>query len=352
MSGRGAGGGVGPSRRAVLVGGTLVATLGVASYAAAALRISSAVRTPPTHGASPTTQPPPSRYIGDPVPGVVLHPAALSHLQSFVPLPETAEWFTTQAATGTSGLFDPAGLAVGDIVISRLAFDGRLLDSMTLPDSGHGMSLIPRIEDGNRVVYSCWFAPGASGSLYDVVRLPYSPGVAARSAATAVVAGLGYPLDPYLDVSTDSVTLRHQGGKGPQYTRHDWADFVAGDLSRPTGLIATADSPPTHQGFCSLGDRFFFYTGATSNRAGGDPPLITEFGWASGEVVGPSLDASMNSRRPGGTYPGGRMEPEGATIATDRGGAPALLVGVANGRASAATVPRSYRTFRYSLVAD
>jgi hypothetical protein len=45
------------------------------------------------------------------------------------------------------------------------------------------------------------------------------------------------------------------------------------------------------------------------------------------------------------------MEPEGATIITDLDGAPSLLVGVANGSASAQAVPRSYRTFRYPLVA-
>jgi hypothetical protein len=347
MGGGGVAGGVGPSRRAVLGGGALLVALAGASGAVAA-----AARTRPTLRAAPmTARPTPPPFVGAPVPGVELHPAALPTLQCFAPLPQTGEWFTTQARTGTSRLSDPAALAVGDIVVSRLASDGALLDSMTLPDSGHGMGLIVRMEAGTRVVYSCWFAPDASGRLYDVVRLLYTPGVATRGAATPVVAGVGYPLDPYLDVSTDAVTLRHQGGGGPEYTRHDWSDFVVGNLSRPTGLIATTDRPPTHQGFCSLGDRFFFYTGAASDQAGGDPPLITEYSWASGERVGRPIDASGNSRQPDGTYPGGRMEPEGATIVTDQDGAPSLLVGVANGNVSAATGPRSYRTFRYPLVA-
>jgi hypothetical protein len=343
------------SRRAVLAGGA--ALLAGASHALAA-----EAKTRPTLGAAPVNAqtspphvtpatPPPLPFIGAPVPGVELRPAAMPTLQSFALLPETGEWYTTQARTGTSRLSDPAGLAVGDIVVSRLASDGSLLDSMTLPDSGHGMGLIVRMEAGVRVVYSCWFAPDGSGRLYDVVRLPYAPGVATRGAATAVVAGVGYPLDASLDVSTDAVTLRHQGGGGPEYTRHDWSDFVVGDLSRPTGQVATADWPPTHQGFCSFGDRFFFYTGAASDQAGGDPVLITEYSWASGEAVGGPIDASGNSRQPDGTYPAGRMEPEGATIITDLDGAPSLLVGVANGSASAQAVPRSYRTFRYPLVA-
>jgi hypothetical protein len=344
----GVGGGVGPSRRAVLGGGALLAALAGASGAVAA----AAATTRPTRRAAPmTAQPTPPPFVGAPVTGVELHPAAMPTMQSFASLPQTGEWFTTQARTGTSRLVDPAGLTVGDIVVSRLASDGALLDSMTLPDSGHGMGLMVRMEAGARVVYSCWYAPDASGRLYDVVRVPYIPGVATRGAATAVVAGVGYPLDPYLDVSTDAVTLRHQGGGGPEYTRHDWSDFVAGNLSRPTGSIATTDRPPTHQGFCSLGDRFFFSTGAASDQAGGDPALITEYSWASGERVGRPVDASGNSRQPDGTYPGGRMEPEGATIVTGQDGAPSLLVGVANGQVAAATVPRSYRTFRYPLVA-
>ena len=82
---------------------------------------------------------------------------------------------------------------------------------------------------------------------------------------------------------------------------------------------------------------------------GGDPALITEYSWASGEVVGPSIDASGNGRQPDGTYLGGRMEPEGATVVTGQDGASALLVGIADGTASAATAPRSYPTFRYPL---
>ncbi|MDH2442922.1 hypothetical protein QDR37_03080 [Amnibacterium sp. CER49] len=299
------------------------------------------------HAASAKPSRPP--FIGAPVPALELHPAAMATLQSFTLLPQTREWYTTQASAGTSRLSDPAGLKVGDIVVSRLAPDGSLLDCMTLPDSGHGMGLIVRMEAGIRVVYSCWFAPDASGRPYDLVRLPYTPGVASRGAATTVIEGAGYPLDPSLDVSTDAVSLRHQGGGGPEYTRHEWSHFVVGDLSRPTGKIATADWPPTHQGFCSFGNRFFFYTGAASDKAGGDPALITEYSWANGEAVAPPIDASDNSRKPDGSYEGGSMEPEGATVVIDENGVPSLLVGVANGSTSAAAVPRSYRTFRYPL---
>lgn len=287
-----------------------------------------------------------------PVPGVELHPEFTSAMQTFVPVPETGEWFATQAKAGSSGLVDQSGWDVGDIVVSRMAADGALLDSMTLPDSGHGMGLVVRVEAGARVLYTCWFAPDASGRLYDVVRLPYAPGTATRTAATTVVAGSGFPLDPSWDASIDAVTLRHQGGGGPEYTRHSWADFVAGDVSRPTGQIATPDWPPTHQGFTSHGDRFFFYTGAASDQVGGDPTLITEYSWTSGQVVGTPLDASGNSRQPDGTYPGGRMEPEGAAIVTDSSGASSLLVGVVTGGSLAAGGPRVSRTFHYPLIAS
>jgi hypothetical protein len=269
-------------------------------------------------------------------------------MQDLLFLPDTGEWFTTQAKEGTSGLFDPAGLAVGDIVVSRLAADGTFLDSMVLPDSGHGMGLIARVESGVRVVYSCWFAPGAAGLLYDVVRTPYAPGIAARAAATTVVAGLGFPLDPSYDATTGSVTVRHQGGGGPEYTRHSWADFAAGDLSRPTGAIATSDRPPVHQGFCSAGDRFFFYTGTATDAVGAEPAAITEWSWVTGAVVGAPLDATGNCRQPDGTYAGGRVEPEGATIIVDQNGTPSLVVGLTTG-GGAARAPRTYPTFRYAF---
>ena len=80
---------------------------------------------------------------------------------------------------------------------------------------------------------------------------------------------------------------------------------------------------------------------------GGDPALITEYSWASGAVVRAPLDASGNSRQPDGTYPGGRMEPEGATIVVDQNGDPSLVVGLTTGGGISATAPRTYPTFRY-----
>ena len=177
---------------------------------------------------------------------------------------------------------------------------------------------------------------------------PTLPGFAARAAATTVVAGVGHPVDPSYDSSIDAVTLRHQNSRGPEYTRHRWADFATGDLSRPTGRIATPDWPPTHQGFCSLGDRFFFYTGAASTAVRGDPPLITEYDWRNGATVGRPIDASGNSRLPNGTYPGGSMEPEGAAIVHDRGTA-VLVVGVTNGAEPGSKGKKVNRTFRYPL---
>ncbi len=339
------------SRRTVLAAGGLLAGLTASGGAILAAKVRANSTSAIVAAPAPVITQSPS-LVNLPVPGIELHPESTATMQSFVPVPETGEWFVTQANPGSSRLTDPAGLAVGDIVVSRLAADGALLDSMTLPDSGHGMGLVVRVEAGVRVVYTCWFAPDASGRLYDVVRLPYAPGTAARTAAMPVVAGSGYPLDPSWDSSADAVTLRHQGGGGPEYTRHGWADFVAGDLSRPTGQIPTPDWPPTHQGFATHGDRFFFYTGAASNQVGGDPTLITEYSWTSGQVVGTPLDASGNSRRSDGTYPGGRMEPEGAAIVTDSGGAPSLFVGVVNGGSQPAVGLKVSRTFRYPLASS
>jgi hypothetical protein len=353
----------GPSRRTVLAGGGLLAAL--AASAAVGVRALGAehrslpAATPTATTAAPVAPavaapvvappPPPPPPLGAPVPGIALHPAGAWALQSLLQLPGTGEWYITQAKRGTSGLLDPAGLDVGDIVVSRLAGDGRLLDAMVLPDAGHGMGLVVRLEAGVRVVYSCWFAPDASGRLYDVVRIPYQRGTASRASATTVVPGAGYPLDPSSDPSTGAVTVRHQGGGGPEYTRHAWADFAAGDLSRPTGAVATTDRPPTHQGFCSLGDRFFFYTGASSDTVGGDPALITEYSWTTGAVVGAPLDAAGLLRLPDGTYPGGRMEPEGATVVVDPSGAAALVVGFTTGGGPLVTAPRTYPTFRYPV---
>jgi hypothetical protein len=344
----------GPSRRTVLAGGGLFAAF-VASVGMGAVAVAAGDRARPVPAASPVavpvttpapaptpTLPPP---LGAPIAGVQLQPANTWATQSLVQLPGTGEWFTTQSRRGTSGLLDPAGLAVGDIVVTRLAADGTFLDSMVLPDSGHGMGLVLKLEAGVRVVYSCWFASDGSGRLYDVVRIPYTPGVAARSSATPVVAGLGYPLDPSYDPSTDAVTVRHQGGGGPEYTRHTWSDFAAGDLSRPTGAVPTSDRPPVHQGFCSFGDRVFFYTGEATDAVGADPIRITEYSWTTGAVVGAPIDASGNSRQPDGTYPGGRIEPEGATI-VDRGGSPYLVVGLTTG-GGATRAPRTYPTYWY-----
>lgn len=348
----------GPSRRAVLAGGGYLvvlaasAAVGVRALAADARPLAPAPAPPVSTPPAPTsTAPPPPPPLGAPTAGVQLRPAGMWALQAFVLVPETGEWYTTQAKPGTSRLVDPSGLDVGDVVVSRLALDGTFLDAMVLPDSGHGMGLVVRVEAGARVVYSCWFAPDGSGRLYDVVRIPYAPGIAARDSATPVVAGVGHPLDPAYDASIDAVAVRHQGGVGPEYTRHTWQDFLAGDLSRPTGAVPTPDRPPTHQGFCSRGDRFFFLTGASTDTVGGDPALITEYSWTSGAAVGAPIDASGNARQPDGTYPGGRMEPEGATIVVDAAGVPSLVVGVITGGGPLPTAPRTFPTFRYPFAA-
>ncbi len=85
---------------------------------------------------------------------------------------------------------------------------------------------------------------------------------------------------------------------------------------------------------------------------GGDPPLITEYDWKSGNVVGSPLDASANTRLPNGTYPEGSMEPEGAAIVLDGTGAASLLVGVTNGPGSGTHGTKANRTFRYPLAAS
>lgn len=350
MSGQGAGAGAGFTRRAALLG---VLALAMGSGVEAAIAIASAVRTPrapaPAAMVRARTAPLPPLSDARPTPGVVFQPASGASMQCFTSEPWTGEWYITQATPGRSRFVDSAGLPVGDIVVSRLARDGRLLDSMTLPDSGHGMGLVVRLEAGIHVLYTCWFAPGLTGTFYDVVRLPYAPGVAERAAATTVVKGAGYPVDPSYDASTSAVTLRHQGGGGPEYTRHRWSDFAAGDLSRPTGRIPTPDWPPTHQGFCSVGDRFFFSTGAPSTEVGGDSPLITEYDWRSGAIVGRPLDTSGNSRLPNGEYPGGSMEPEGAAIVADGPGI-ALVVGVTNGAERGRK--KVDRTFWYPLASS
>ncbi len=95
---------MGPTRRAVLAGGLLVASVAVGVEGLMTVARFRSLT-------APLAAPAPNAVAGPPLAGVELHPAHNSNMQCFVPVPQTGEWFTTQAKPGTNELVDPAGSA-------------------------------------------------------------------------------------------------------------------------------------------------------------------------------------------------------------------------------------------------
>ena len=196
--------GVGPSRRSLLAGGGLLAAFAAsAGVGAVALAAGSRARTRlrPLAPVAAAGQDPASAAAPGCADGGcrVCIRRTRGRCRASSCSPRRASGSPRRRRRGTSGL-------VGSGRAGRWATSSSLgwhrTDASSIPwccrTAGTGWGSSCGSRRGARVVYSCWFAPDASGRLYDVVRIPYGPGVAARACRDHRRRGPRLPARPVL----------------------------------------------------------------------------------------------------------------------------------------------------------
>lgn len=272
---------------------------------------------------------------------VTLNPATTAVFQAVVRVPETGEYFITQAASGTNGTTSP----YESIVISRCDSSGNLLGSMKLNNAGHGTAL--GIEYSNGVSY-VWtnFAQGVdmgSTPAHDLLRFPYASGTFNRTQITGATTmpkfDAGYNVYEF-DWAADYMVVRNSSGTRDTYIRRKISE-VRNGVNVKYGQLDLQQSPPTLQGFATLNNALFRYIGSTNGETANppDPTAIQQFNWTNGVRVDqqfyPDLGKNAN-----GQYIGGQREPESLSVYRDpTTGRASLLMGITTGLPSQHTWP-------------
>lgn len=225
---------------------------------------------------------------------------------------------------------DSAGSGNETTVLSRLDNDGTLLDSMTLEQGGHGVSLaIDDDRSSEPTVYFNWqYSPSR-----DLVRFPYRPGTTIDQHDQSVERVWPGPIGFFaVNMAADRIAIRDQGDGGEAVCHlRRWSDVLNG-VDEELARIAISASHPrrghTFQGLAVDPDFLYELTGdANPDRT--EPTYIWRHRWSDGNAD--RRDVSDLGRSDDG--PSRRAnEPEGITFANIGGEAPRLLVGLAQGR--------------------
>lgn len=250
---------------------------------------------------------------------VQLHLSANNVIQAAVRLRETGEWYVSQAAAGTV-----AGRET--TIIDRLRADGTLLDTMTLPDAGHGVYISVEQIDGEAWVWIRYMRySGSTAVSGNVVRIKWLPGTfdpttAGANMQTIFTAGPSESFQAVLDSVARQVCIFISG----RYRLYGLDDCLAnGRNAKQIGVeVAPNLTGSTGQGVAIAGSTLYRYTGEDStNNASAEHKLLGVYSFNTG--------ANLYLRDLNALLPVG--EPEGAFIYFDDAGLPALELGVSTG---------------------
>lgn len=285
-----------------------------------------------------------ARQFGDPVPFGSIQPlAAGAVMQDFVYVPQSGMFFVTQAVNGSNGSRSP----YEGTVISRVrSSDGRTLDAMRIVDGGHGLGVEIEMQGDQPHVWLTWAGSSAAsdGRENDLVRFRYQPGSWSRADAARQLGLLLLPLQDrpeavyHFDPNGTWAVERHfnwpTAGQAPSETfrRRRLADLRRG-VDRTYGEVTLPASPPFTQGFATVDDALFRWSGDMVHdnaMVPGDPPRLQQYSWADGRLVKARTYATLSQSAPG-RWRDGFLEPQGLCAYRQDDGSVALLVGDVTG---------------------
>ncbi|GAA2754228.1 hypothetical protein [Amnibacterium kyonggiense] len=341
------------TRRTLLAGGAVA--LGTTAAAAAVLvprafparaePTAAPVASPTAPARTPVPHAPVAR-LGEPVLLASLAPRTSGAVMQQVERVATGELFMTQSRDG-------GGPGLYTTVVSRSAPTPDAsglhpeLDAMTVLDGGHGLGLHVDLRPGGYDVWMSLQGPVSQGDPNGgrLARFAYTPGVYAIEQIPGGVTWLpqfpnrfGRPQESICTFDADRGVLVERmydfaTNTDEQYTLRSVDDLVRG-VDRPLGRMTVPVNPPTMQGFATVDGSLFRWAGVSNGASGapvpGDPMVLEQFDWATGDRIGytpfPTLGQDAS-----GTWRDGAYEPEGCSVLREPDGSVSLLVGVAVG---------------------
>jgi hypothetical protein len=234
-------------------------------------------------------------------------------LQCAVQLPQTGEWYVTQAVHGSNDATTP----YESTVINRLTPAGDYIDSMTLVDGGHGTQIGVEWSGGAAYIWTAFARPGTAGTAHDLLRIRYARGSFERTELANTTVMPKFTTARVLtsfDWLSDWVVFRTATDTSETYTRRRISEVKA-NVNRTYGSFTRDIAPPTMQGYAPVGDAMLEYTGGV-NEPAGDAALLWEYAWPSGQVVDVQPTGKLG-RNPDTSYPGNRHEPESVSLYRD-----------------------------------
>jgi hypothetical protein len=231
------------------------------------------------------------------------------------------------------------GLSPESFSIYRMASTGKLLDSMTLTNFGHGTVL--GIEEDGTDTY-IWTNLDNGNGTNSLARFKYTAGATYTSASPEVSIYLNFGSSEavYPSVSGEYIIFCRNLGSGNSWSieKRNLSDVKTG-VNR---IVQQMNVPVSHlymQGFTVDGDTLYWLTGDSNGT--NYPIKLTSFDLNTGNIL---VDQSVNfGEGSNGIAESNYKEPEGVFLYTDSSGAKSLFVGIVTGD----TVTRYNKVFAY-----
>lgn len=229
--------------------------------------------------------------------------------------PKRSEYYVSQAGMGTNGSATPYQTTT----VSRTTNTGHFLDSMTLNDAGHGSLIGVENTNGRVYIWATYNKPlDSTDSPYDLVRIPYAPGVFDRAQIPGLKAiprtSTGYSIYSF-DWENNWVCERTRSGTTETYKRRKISDLVAGFDRVYNTVVKTV---PVLQGVATVNNYLFIYSGAPNGEqlTPADPAKLSVYYWPDGSLYD-TVDLSDLGSDVNGDFFGGTHEPESVTMYRD-----------------------------------
>jgi len=242
----------------------------------------------------------------------------------------------------------PGGRAAGDLVLSKLDYDGNRLGHMLLPHFGHGVSMgVQNAADGTVWIWT--EAQAVKGYGKGVTRFRFVDGATRTLDKVNVRTPIPGSVNnqPSVCMASKRIAVRHRVGGAARYRVYDLDAFTAGDYSTHLADFPQTGAHPDpavpFQGYALHGDHLYQLAGTAYDDATNPPS-------GHGNTYLSCLDIRTGNLLQQQRTEAGRSldyrEPEGLAIRRKAGkGGPRLCIGLASGDENARKFSIFYKPY-------
>ena len=229
----------------------------------------------------------------------------------------------------------PGGVPTGDLCLSRLDYNGKLLGHMSLKGFGHGVSMgVENASDGTVWIWTETDARGGYGR--GVTRFRFTNGATRAVKDVKVLKPItgSTSNQPSVCMASKRISVRHRMDGEPRYRIWDLDAFVDGKYDDPIADFAQTGTHPDptvpFQGYALYGDQVYQLAGSAYDDATNPP---AKHGNAYLSSIDIHTGKLIQQKRTEAGFSLTYREPEG--IAVRHNGTPRLCMGFASGAAGA-----------------